>query len=154
MLPSAITDAYTPREIANKVRALGVAKARGDTLKDWLTSNARIRESLPDDVLVLPAHEAPFYGLHVRLTQIIESHERDLDNLYAHLAEPRRAIDCFPALFKREITENSIQLATGETLAHLNCLIGRRLVQRERDADGVDWYIQKADIFEDEVWNG
>jgi glyoxylase-like metal-dependent hydrolase (beta-lactamase superfamily II) len=127
---------------------------RGDTLKDWLNSNTRIRESLPDDVLVLPAHEAPFYGLHVRLTQIIESHERDLDNLYAHLAEPRRAVDCFTALFKREITENSIQLAAGETLAHLNCLIGRRLVQCERDADGVDWYIQKADIFEDEVWNG
>jgi glyoxylase-like metal-dependent hydrolase (beta-lactamase superfamily II) len=127
---------------------------KSDTLKDWLNSNTRIRESLPDDVLVLPAHEAPFYGLHVRLTQIIESHERDLDNLYAHLAEPRRAVDCFSALFKREITENSIQLATGETMAHLNCLIGRRLVQVERDADGVDWYSQKADIFEDEVWNG
>jgi glyoxylase-like metal-dependent hydrolase (beta-lactamase superfamily II) len=127
---------------------------KSDTLKDWLNSNTRIRESLPDDVLVLPAHEAPFYGLHVRLTQIIESHERDLDNLYVHLAEPRRAVDCFSALFKKEITENSIQLATGETMAHLNCLIGRRLVQVERDADGVDWYSQKADIFEDEVWNG
>ncbi|MDA0769433.1 MAG: formate transporter FocA [SAR202 cluster bacterium Casp-Chloro-G4] len=32
MLSSAITDAYTPREIADKVRALGVAKARGDAL--------------------------------------------------------------------------------------------------------------------------
>jgi glyoxylase-like metal-dependent hydrolase (beta-lactamase superfamily II) len=127
---------------------------KSDTLKDWLNSNTRIRESLPDDVLVLPAHEAPFYGLHVRLTQIIESHERDLDNLYVHLAEPRRAVDCFSALFKKEITENSIQLATGETMAHLNCLIGRRLVQVERDAGGVDWYSQKADIFEDEVWNG
>jgi glyoxylase-like metal-dependent hydrolase (beta-lactamase superfamily II) len=127
---------------------------KSDTLKDWLNSNTRIRESLPDDVLVLPAHEAPFYGLHVRLTQIIESHERDLDNLYVHLAEPRRAVDCFSALFKKEITENSIQLATGETMAHLNCLIGRRLVQVERDVDGVDWYSQKADIFEDEVWNG
>ena len=99
---------------------------RGDTLKDWLNSNARIRERLPDDVLVLPAHEAPFYGLHVRLTQIIEAHERDLDNLYEHLAERRRAVDCFPALFRREITEQVIQMATGETLAHLNCLIGRR----------------------------
>ncbi len=121
---------------------------RGDTLKDWLQSSARIRASLPDDVLVLPAHEAPFYGLHVRLTQIIESHERDLDSLYAHLAQPRRAVDCFPALFKREITEHLLQLATGETLAHLNCLIGRRMVQRKRDPDGVDWYVQKADIFE------
>ena len=32
----------------------------------------RIRDILPDDVLVLPAHEAPFYGLHVRMTQLIE----------------------------------------------------------------------------------
>jgi glyoxylase-like metal-dependent hydrolase (beta-lactamase superfamily II) len=115
---------------------------RGDTLKDWLHSCARIREQLPDDVLVLPAHESPFYGLHVRLTQIIESHERDLDALYDYLTEPRRAVDCFPALFKRSIDEGSIQLATGETLAHLNCLVGRRLVERERDANGVDWYSQ------------
>ena len=32
MLPAAITDAYSPREIADKIRALGVNKARGDTL--------------------------------------------------------------------------------------------------------------------------
>lgn len=126
---------------------------KGDNLREWLRSSTRIRDTLPDDVLVLPAHEAPFYGLHVRLTQIIESHERDLDRLYAHLDEPRRAIDCFPPLFKREIDDNSIQLAIGETLAHLNCLIGRRLVAREQDRDGVDWYVQKTDIFEDEVWS-
>jgi glyoxylase-like metal-dependent hydrolase (beta-lactamase superfamily II) len=123
----------------------------GDNLKEWLRSSSRIRDTLPDDVLVLPAHEAPFYGLHVRLTQIIESHERDLDRLYTHLGTPRRAVDCFEALFKRKITDESIQLATGETLAHLNCLIGRRLVQVERDAAGVDWYSQKIDIFEDEA---
>jgi glyoxylase-like metal-dependent hydrolase (beta-lactamase superfamily II) len=117
----------------------------GDTLKDWLNSNAKIRENLPDDVLVLPAHEAPFYGLHVRLTQLIEAHERDLDNLYEHLSEPRRAIDCFPALFRREITERVIQMATGETLAHLNCLKGRRRIRCERDEQGVDWYVQKPE---------
>ena len=76
----------------------------------------------------------------------------DLDRLYEHLAEPKRAVDCFGPLFNREIDENSIQLAIGETLAHLNCLMGRRLVQRERDAQGVDWYSQKTDIFEDESW--
>ncbi len=125
----------------------------GDNLRDWLLSSAQIREIVPDDVLVLPAHEAPFYGLHVRLTQIIEGHERDLDRLWEHLAEPRRAVDCFSALFKREIDDNSIQLAIGETLAHLNCLMGRRLVQRQQDAEGVDWYSQVTDIFEDEAWS-
>ena len=97
---------------------------------------------LPDDVLVLPAHEAPFYGLHVRLSQLIEAHNRDLRQLFAYLDRPRRAVDCFPPLFSREIDQSSMGLATGETLAHLNCLLGRRRITRERDAQGVDWYRQ------------
>ncbi len=121
---------------------------KGDTLKDWLNSNARMREQLPDDVLVLPAHEAPFYGLHVRLTQVIEFHERDLDKLYQHLIEPRRAVECFAPLFKREIDEGVFQMATGETLAHLNCLVGRRMAVVNRDENGVDWYQQKAETAE------
>ena len=126
---------------------------RGDTLKEWMNSCSQIREHLPDDVLVLPAHEAPFYGLHQRLSQIIESHRRGLYALYDHLSQPKRAVDCFPALFSRDIDGYSIQLAIGETLAHLNCLIGRRMADRETDADGVDWYVQKAGLFEDEQWN-
>jgi glyoxylase-like metal-dependent hydrolase (beta-lactamase superfamily II) len=117
---------------------------KGDPLKEWLRSNARIRELLPDDVLVLPAHEAPFYGLHVRLSQVIETHENDLDKLFDHLDQPRRALDCFPALFRREIDEGSLGLATGETMAHLNCLLGRRRITRSVDDKGVFWYEQVA----------
>jgi len=117
----------------------------GDPLKEWIRSSARIREILPDDVLVLPAHEAPFRGLHVRLTQLIEAHERDLDKLFDFLEQPRRAVDCFPALFKREIDSGSQGLATGETLAHLNCLLGRRRAQKSQDNSGVDWYQQKPE---------
>lgn len=114
----------------------------GDPLKDWLRSGARIRETLPDDLLVLPSHEAPFYGLHVRLSQLLEGHNRDLDKLYDFLEQPRRAVDCFPALFNREIDGQSLGLATGETLAHLNCLLYRRRARRTRDSDGVNWYEQ------------
>ena len=113
-----------------------------DPLKEWLRSSARIREILPDDLLVLPAHEAPFYGLHVRMSQLIETHKRDLKHLFDHLAEPRRAVDCFPALFKRDIGAGSMGLAIGETIAHLNCLLGRHRITRSRDAQGVDWYRQ------------
>ncbi len=112
----------------------------GDPLREWLRSCSRIRDRLPGDLLVLPAHEAPFYGLHVRLTQLIEAHERDLDKLYDWLDQPRRAVDCFPALFKRDIGPADQGLATGETLAHLNCLLGRRRISRQRDETGVDWY--------------
>tara|TARA_R110002110_G_scaffold205066_5_gene416849 strand:+ start:26308 stop:27387 length:1080 start_codon:yes stop_codon:yes gene_type:complete len=120
----------------------------GDPLKEWLRSSAHIREILPDDLLVLPAHEAPFNGLHVRLSQMIEAHKRDLSSLFDHLVEPRRAVDCFPALFRREIDEESLGLATGETLAHLNCLLGRRRAARHRDENGVDWYRQVPETSE------
>ena len=124
----------------------------GDPLHEWLSSSARIREILPDDVLVLPAHEAPFYGLHVRLNQLIEAHNRDLRSLFDHLDQPRRAVDCFPPLFSREIGQDSLGLATGETIAHLNCLLGRRRITRRRDARGVDWYQQIPETagFDDE----
>jgi len=115
---------------------------KGDPVKEWLRSNARIREILPDDLLVLPAHESPFHGLHVRLSQVIESHNRDLSELFNYLEEPKRAIDCFPALFKSRINQESVGMATGESLAHLNCLLDRRRITRVRDPNGVDWYHQ------------
>ncbi len=121
---------------------------KGDPLREWLSSSALIRETLPDDLLVLPAHEAPFHGLHVRLSQLIEAHNRDLRSLFDHLAEPKRAVDCFPALFKREIDEESLGMATGESLAHLNCLLGRRRITCVRDGQGVDWYHQVAETAE------
>ena len=123
----------------------------GDPLLEWLLSSARIRERLPDNLLVLPAHQAPFYGLHVRLTQIIESHERALANLFEHLDVPRRAVDCSRVMFRREFSNEMLTMAIGETLAHLNCLVGRRMITRTRDADGVDWYVQKPESLEFEA---
>jgi glyoxylase-like metal-dependent hydrolase (beta-lactamase superfamily II) len=114
----------------------------GDPLSEWLRSCNRLGEILPDDLLVLPAHEAPFFGLHARLNQVLESHKSDLESLFNHLSQPRRAVDCFGALFSREIREGSLGLATGETLAHLNCLLGRRSITRTADAQGVHWYEQ------------
>ena len=85
---------------------------------------------------------------HVRLSQLIEAHNRDLRGLFDYLTVPRRAVDCFPALFNRDIDEESLGMATGESLAHLNCLLGRRRVTRRRDEQGVDWYQQIAESAE------
>ncbi len=112
----------------------------GDPLTDWLTSLARIKDLTPDDVLVLPAHNDPFIGLHARLDHLIQGHERGLDRLQKKLAEPRRAIDVFGALFARKINGDLLGMATGESMAHLNCLIGRGRATASKDADGVMWY--------------
>ncbi|MDR3497878.1 MAG: MBL fold metallo-hydrolase [Parvibaculum sp.] len=117
-------------------------EAHDNPLQDWIDSCHRIRANLPDDVLVLPAHNEPFYGLHARLTQLIDGHEEGLSKLHDLLAEPKRAIDVFPALFKREIGPEVFFMATGESLAHLNCLLGRKAATVTRNEKGVDWYVR------------
>lgn len=111
-----------------------------DPLSEWLASLARIKTRVPDEVLVLPAHNEPFHGLHARIDHLISGHERGLARLHALIAEPKRAIDVFPVLFRRKIDQNVLGMATGESLAHLNCLIARRQAGRRRDEKGVDWY--------------
>ena len=45
-----------------------------DPLGDYLQSLSKLR-AVPDDVLVLPAHNLPFYGLHQRLADLERHHE-------------------------------------------------------------------------------
>ncbi len=114
-----------------------------DPLADWLSSLERLKRAVPDDVLVLPAHNEPFHGLHARLDALAHSHDKGLARLRELLVAPKRAVDIFGALFSRPIVPTDAQLlglATGEGLAHLNYLIGRGEVQRRTDAAGVDWY--------------
>ncbi|MDB5432000.1 MAG: fold metallo-hydrolase [Caulobacter sp.] len=111
-----------------------------DPLSDWMASCAKVKAAVPDEVLVLPAHNDPFHGLHARLDHLINGHERSLGRLEKSLAEPKRAIDVFGALFARPIGPELLGMATGESLAHLNCLIERGKAVAEKDAQGVVWY--------------
>ena len=113
----------------------------GDPLSDWISSCARLKEKVADDVLVLPAHNEPFRGLHARLQNLIDGHERGLERIGKRLRErPRRAVDLFSALFGREIGSDLLGFATGESIAHLNCLISRGRAMRMPQADGVTLY--------------
>jgi glyoxylase-like metal-dependent hydrolase (beta-lactamase superfamily II) len=131
-------DQVLPRITSN----VGVFPTEPDAnpLDDWLTSLARIKAQVPDDVLVLPAHNDPFHGLHARIDALIDGHERGLARLRELLAEPKRVIDVFGALFRSTIDENTLSMATGESLAHLNYLVARGEVTRAGDEFGVDWY--------------
>jgi glyoxylase-like metal-dependent hydrolase (beta-lactamase superfamily II) len=111
-----------------------------DPLSDWLTSLADIRTRVPDDVLVLPSHNEPFYGLHARLDALIQGHEARLQRVLEQLTEPRRAVDLFGVLFRRHAGMDMLSMATGETIAHLNCLMNRGLARRANDPSGVAWY--------------
>jgi glyoxylase-like metal-dependent hydrolase (beta-lactamase superfamily II) len=108
-----------------------------DPLSDWLWSLQKLRAAIPSDVLTLPAHNEPFLGLHDRLDYLLSGHEKKLDRVEQRLSEgPRRVLDLFVALFGRAIEQDSVGAATGETLAHLNCLIKRGRAKRSIDATG------------------
>jgi glyoxylase-like metal-dependent hydrolase (beta-lactamase superfamily II) len=111
-----------------------------DPLADWLASITAVGRRVPDDVLVLPSHNEPFRGLHTRLAQLSAWHEEGLGRLRNALQQPKRAVDVFDVMFRRRVGPSLLSFATGEALAHLNCLIRRRQVVRELDAAGIAWY--------------
>jgi len=113
-----------------------------DPLSDWLSSCQKLRATLPNDVLVLPAHNEPFIGLHPRLDYLIAEHQSALTRVLACIQErPQRAVDLFDVLFSRKI--NGVELlgmATGEAIAHANCLIERGQARSVRDEAGLVYY--------------
>ena len=111
-------------------------------LRDWIASLHKLKNRLPEDVLVLPAHGRPFRGAQARLDQLIDEHMSGLSALYDLCTEPRRAVDVFPALFKSEITAQNLIMAAGESIAHLNYLLDDGSLVAEVGNDDVIWYRQ------------
>ncbi|RLA04595.1 MAG: MBL fold metallo-hydrolase, partial [Gammaproteobacteria bacterium] len=111
-------------------------------LENWLNSCARLKQLLPDDILILPSHQEPFYGLHHRLEELIQSHQEALERLLAYLQQPRIAIDCIQTMFGREISISEMQFAIGETLAHLKYLEQLGQIEHQTADDGFDYYVK------------
>jgi glyoxylase-like metal-dependent hydrolase (beta-lactamase superfamily II) len=108
-----------------------------DPLAEWLDSCARFAALAEERHLVLPGHKLPFTGLPLRLAQMTEGHVLALDRLRAHLARPRRAVECFSTLVRRDIDADNAGLALAETVAHLNHLAARGAIRAVgQDGDG------------------
>lgn len=110
-------------------------------LDDWITSCQKLIDALPKDVLVLPAHNEPFFGAHPRLTHLIEGHETALKRLKSRLAAKELTVlDTFTSLFGRAIKPDEMGMATGEAVAHLNLLMARGEAEKRVDSRGVALY--------------
>ena len=114
-----------------------------DPVQEWLTSCEAFLPFSNDKQLVLPGHKLPFYGLPHRLKQLIENHHSALKRLVAFLKEPQTAVDCFPVLFNRKISDNEYGLALVEAVAHLNHLYRKKIVKRELNSKGAYVYTLK-----------
>ncbi len=129
-------DQVIPRISSNI--SIGPEEPEGNPLREWLQSLEHFLEVLPADALVLPAHNVPFTGLHHRLRTLIEHHEDGLLALEEGCVErAQSAMELLPALFRRELSGEQINMALGECMAHLNYLSQRGQVARQLDDDGV-----------------
>jgi glyoxylase-like metal-dependent hydrolase (beta-lactamase superfamily II) len=108
-----------------------------DPLAAYLTSLATLRSYVADDVLALPAHNLPFFGLHDRIRALESHHEARCNEIVAACATPRTTTEVLPILFPRLLDAHQVGFAFGEVLAHINYLVGIGRLRRWRDPDGV-----------------
>lgn len=107
----------------------------------FLSSLSRLGH-LPADVRVLPSHERVFHGLHKRIADLHEHHERRLERLFEGCDRPITAYEAIPLLFKRKLDDHQLMFAIGESIAHLHYLQHAGKVRRETDASGVRRYVR------------
>ena len=107
----------------------------GDPLGHFLRSLRQLRQDIPADVLVLPGHRRPFYGLHTRAAELEAHHELRCDLIReACTAAPQTVADLVPVMFARKLDAHQMSFAFTEALAHVNRLVRRgELVADEKD---------------------
>lgn len=110
--------------------AVHVTEPGANPLQDWLDSIERLRV-IPDSVLVLPAHERPFFNLHARLDQLRDHHHNHLQQLLDACAQPCSGLEMMGVLFKKLSGRFDELMALGETLAHANYLMAQGKLVRE-----------------------
>lgn len=115
----------------------------GNPLKAWINSCYKLKSILSDNTFILPSHGLPFRGAKQRLQQLVNDHEKDLQIVYDNCRSPSRVIDFFPLIFKAKIVNSILVFATGESYAHLNCLIARKMITMTKDKNGINWYQQQ-----------
>lgn len=102
------------------------SEPNGDPLGHYLRSLRFLRSELPDDVLVLSGHGRPFFGLHLRCTELEAHHEERCERIREACRQgPKTAAELVPVLFKRQLDAHQMSFAFTETLAHVNRLIRR-----------------------------
>ncbi len=103
----------------------------------FLQSLAALRQ-VPDSVLVLPAHNLPFYGLHARLAELEHHHgQRCAEIAAACETAPLSVAEIVPVLFPRALDPQQRGFAFAEALAHVNLMLRNGALLRDTGADGI-----------------
>lgn len=112
-----------------------------DALGIYLRSLRDIRATVNEDVLVLPGHGLPFYGLHRRIDALIEHHGLRCGEIEAACrTAPLSVAEILPFVFPRVLDAHQTGFAFGEVLAHVNHMLAEGTLRLEVDAEGVHRY--------------
>jgi glyoxylase-like metal-dependent hydrolase (beta-lactamase superfamily II) len=107
-----------------------------NALGEYLASLASLTTTLPYDLLVLPGHGVPFYGLKTRIKQLADHHE-DRCRLIADACRntPQTSQELLPVVFHKHVLDpHQMGFAAGELIAHVNyMLVEGRLIAEETD---------------------
>lgn len=108
---------------------------KADPLRDYLESFSQFTD-IPSDVLVLPSHGMPYYGMHARVDELRDHHEERLSTTVNLLRESKNALDLSRAMFPHITGLDDIGFALGEVIAHVNYLVNKGAVTENTDQDG------------------
>ena len=115
-----------------------------DPLADWLQSCDKLKQLIPNETLILPAHQEPFYGAKVRAEQLIDMHKQQLQLLRDSTKQELDTIDATRILFNRELNAFERFMAISETLSHLNYLITQGDLHRNKHPEKRTKYLKTA----------
>ncbi|MBX9589059.1 MAG: MBL fold metallo-hydrolase [Hyphomonadaceae bacterium] len=116
----------------------------GDPLGLYVRSLREIKQQIPADALVLPGHQLPFYGLHVRSDELIAHHEARCAAIAAACrAAPRSAAELVPVLFTRALDPHQMSFAFSEVQAHVNYMLRRGELAWMEGADDIERVIAR-----------
>jgi glyoxylase-like metal-dependent hydrolase (beta-lactamase superfamily II) len=109
----------------------------------YLASLADLRRRVADDVLVLAAHNLPFYGLYRRIRELEAHHEARCGEIEAAVARgPLTVAEIVPVLFRRPMDAHQTGFAFAETVAHVRLLARRgRLLARAPEGGIIRWVL-------------
>lgn len=110
----------------------------GDPLGLYTRSLRSIAAAIPEDTLVLPGHELPFYGLQTRIGEILLHHEERCALILTATKEaPLTVADLVPVLFTRKLDPHQMSFAFSETHAHVNLLVHDGKLRWQKDENGI-----------------
>jgi glyoxylase-like metal-dependent hydrolase (beta-lactamase superfamily II) len=110
----------------------------GDPLGLYLRSLRMIASRVHADALVLPGHQLPFQGLHVRCRELADHHEERCRQIVKACRVRLQSVsELVPVLFPRPLDPHQLSFAFSETHAHVNAMVHRGKLAWAGSQDGV-----------------